>query len=152
MNKFFISALLITSTTIFSQELDQAYLESLPEEIRKDVLSKIDQRETDEKPVYRRQSTMTDKPFSENELEARKLRNRFGDDIFDMMQSTFMPINEPNLDSAYILDFGDTLEIQLIGQKNSIDNLSIKRDGSINIPEIGKIFVSGLSLDDEGYR
>jgi polysaccharide biosynthesis/export protein len=148
MNKFFISALLITSTTIFSQELDQAYLESLPEEIRKDVLSKIDQRETDEKPVYRRQSTMTDKPFSEKELEARKLRNRFGDDIFDMMQSTFMPINEPNLDSAYILDFGDTLEIQLIGQKNSIDNLSIKRDGSINIPEIGKIFVSGLSLDD----
>ena len=148
MNKFFISALLITSTTIFSQELDQAYLESLPEEIRKDVLSKIDQRETDEKPIYRRQSTMTDKPFSEKELEARKLRNRFGDDIFDMMQSTFMPINEPNLDSAYILDFGDTLEIQLIGQKNSIDNLSIKRDGSINIPEIGKIFVSGLSLDD----
>ena len=59
-----------------------------------------------------------------------------------------MPINEPNLDSTYILDFGDTLEIQLIGQKNSIDNLSIKRDGSINIPEIGKIFVSGLSLDE----
>jgi len=148
MNKFFISALLITSTTIFSQELDQAYLESLPENIRKDVLSKIDQRETDEKPIYRRQSTMTDKPFSEEELEARKIRNRFGDNIFDMMQSTFMPINEPNLDSAYILDFGDMLEIQLIGQKNSIDNLSIKRDGSINIPEIGKIFVSGLSLGD----
>jgi protein involved in polysaccharide export with SLBB domain len=36
----------------------------------------------------------------------------------------------------------------LIGQKNSIDNLSIKRDGSINIPEIGKVFVSGLPLDD----
>jgi polysaccharide biosynthesis/export protein len=148
MNRFFISALLITSTTIFSQELDEAYLESLPENIRKDVLSKIDQRETDEKPIYRRQSTMTDKPFSEEELEVRKLRNRYGDNIFDMMQSTFMPINEPNLDSTYILDFGDTLEIQLIGQKNSIDNLSIKRDGSINIPEIGKIFVSGLSLDE----
>ena len=59
-----------------------------------------------------------------------------------------MPINEPNLDSSYILDFGDTLELQLIGQKNSVDDLSLNRDGSINIPEIGKVFVSGLSLDD----
>ena len=74
--------------------------------------------------------------------------DRFGDKIFDMMQSSFMPINEPNIDSSYTLDFGDTLEIQLIGQKNFIEELSIKRDGSINIPEMGKIFVSGLSLGE----
>ena len=54
------------------------------------------------------------------------------------MQTSFMPINEPNFDSSYVLDFGDTLEIQLVGQQNSIDELSIKRDGSINISEIGK--------------
>jgi protein involved in polysaccharide export with SLBB domain len=64
-----------------------------------------------------------------------------------MMQTSFMPINEPNFDSSYILDFGDTLEIQLIGQQNAIEKLSIKRDGSINIPEIGKISVAGLSLE-----
>ena len=148
MNKFLITTLLITSTAIFSQELDDAYLESLPDNIREDVLLKIDQRDEIEKPLYRRQSSMTDKLFSEEEMQDRKIRNRFGDNIFDTMQSSFMPINEPNLDSSYILDFGDTLELQLIGQKDSIDNLSIKRDGSINIAEIGKIFVSGLSLDD----
>jgi protein involved in polysaccharide export with SLBB domain len=148
MNKFLITTLLITSATIFSQEIDESYLNSLPDNIREDVLSKIDKREEDEKPIYRRQSTMTDKPFSEEEMEARKKRNRFGDNIFDTMQSSFMPINEPNLDSSYVLDFGDTLELQLIGQINSIDNLSVKRDGSINIPEIGKLFVSGLPLDD----
>ena len=142
MNRLLITLLLISSATIFSQELDEAYLESLPDNIREDVLLKIDQRDKDEKPIYRRQSSMTDKP------EAKKKINRFGDNIFDTMQSSFMPINEPNLDSSYILDFGDTLELQLIGQKNSVDNLSIKRDGSINIPEIGKVFVSGLSLDD----
>ena len=148
MNKLLITVLLITSAAIFSQELDDAYLESLPDNIREDVLSKIDKRAEDEKPLYRRQSSMTDKLFSEKEMEARKKRNRFGDNIFDTMQSSFMPINEPNLDSSYILDFGDTLELQLIGQKNSIDNLSVKRDGSINIPEMGKLFVSGLSLND----
>mgnify|MGYP001596518306 CR=1 FL=1 len=148
MNKFLITTLLITSAAIISQELDESYLKSLPDNIREDVLLKIDQRDEDEKPIYRRQSSMTDKPFSEEEMEARKKRNRFGDNIFDTMQSSFMPINEPNLDSSYILDFGDTLELQLIGQKNSVDELSVKRDGSINIPEIGKVFVSGLSLDD----
>ena len=28
-----------------------------------------------------------------------------------------MPINEPNLGEEYILDFGDVLEVQIIGQK-----------------------------------
>jgi polysaccharide biosynthesis/export protein len=148
MKKLLITVLLISSAAIFSQELDDAYLESLPDDIREDVLSNIDKRDEEEKPLYRRQSTMTDKPFSEEEMAARKKRNRFGDNIFDTMQSSFMPINEPNLDSSYILDFGDTIELQLIGQKSSVDDLSVKRDGSINIPEIGKVFVSGLSLDD----
>ena len=148
MNKLLITVLLISSVAIFSQELDDAYLESLPDNIREDVLLKIGERDEGEKPLYRRQSSMTDKPFTEEEMAARKKRNRFGDNIFDTMQSSFMPINEPNLDSSYILDFGDTLELQLIGQKNSVDDLSLNRDGSINIPEIGKVFVSGLSLDD----
>ena len=73
--------------------------------------------------------------------------NRFGAKIFNMMQTSFMPINEPNFDSSYVLDFGDTLEIQLVGQQNSIDELSIKRDGSINISEIGKVSVAGLTLE-----
>ena len=154
MNKFLISALVITSITIYSQELDDTYLESLPDSVRKDVLSKIDERKETEKPFYRAQSSMIDKPLRDidqktlEELEKRKERNRFGDNIFDMMQTSFMPINEPNFDSSYIVDYGDTLQIQLIGPKNSIENLLIKRDGSINIPEIGKLFVAGLSLDD----
>ena len=140
MKKFLIPVFLIASIAISSQELDEAYLESLPDSVRDDVLQTIDQREKIDKPVYRRQSSMIDKESVSSD--------RFGDKIFDMMQSSFMPINEPNIDSSYTLDFGDTLEIQLIGQKNFIEELSIKRDGSINIPEMGKIFVSGLSLGE----
>ena len=72
MNKFLITTLLISSAAIFSQELDDAYLESLPDNIREDVLLKINQRDKDEEPVYRRQSSMTDKLFSEKEMESRK--------------------------------------------------------------------------------
>jgi protein involved in polysaccharide export with SLBB domain len=59
-----------------------------------------------------------------------------------------MPTNEPNLDSSYILDFGDIIEIQLVGQEDSTESYRIKRDGSINISDIGKIMLSGLSVND----
>ena len=59
-----------------------------------------------------------------------------------------MPINEPNLSAEYILDFGDTLEIQLVGQKNYQQKFALQRDGSINLPDIGKVILTGLSLDN----
>ncbi|MDA7697231.1 SLBB domain-containing protein [Gammaproteobacteria bacterium] len=139
MKKIFLSALFLLSTTSYSQELDKAYLESLPENVRADVLDKIADREVEDSPVYRRPSSMIKKPLDDSK--------RFGAKIFNMMQTSFMPINEPNFDSSYVLDFGDTLEIQLVGQKNSIEELSIKRDGSINISEIGKVSVAGLTLE-----
>jgi len=143
MKKILLSSLFLASAIVYSQELDldEAYLSSLPESVKQDVLDKIDEKEAKNAPAYRRPSSMINKP------EPVEESSRFGAKIFDMMQTSFMPINEPNFDSSYVLDFGDTLEIQLIGQKNSIEELSVKRDGSINISEIGKIFVAGLSLD-----
>ncbi|MDA7811961.1 SLBB domain-containing protein [Gammaproteobacteria bacterium] len=152
-----------------SQELDQAYLESLPDDVREDVLKQVENREELDKPVYRRPSTMVSKAYCSNTKIDRNTKidqeynnpyvadydnkcvpmsERFGTKFFDMMQSSFMPINEPNFDSSYILDFGDTLELQLIGQINSIDEVLVNRDGSINIPDVGKVFVSGMSLDN----
>ena len=65
-----------------------------------------------------------------------------------MMQTTLMPINEPNFDGSYVLDFGDVLEIQLVGQESLLERMPVNRDGSISIPNIGKIYVSGLSLSE----
>ena len=145
MKKIFLLACLVVSAVIYSQELDEAYLQSLPESVREDVLNKIEAKDDLDKPVYRRASTFIDKDQGEDKEIDNKL---FGSDFFDVMQTSFMPINEPNLDSSYVLDFGDVLEIQLIGQKDQIDNYSINRDGSINLPDIGRLNLSGLSLND----
>ena len=72
----------------------------------------------------------------------------FGSDFFSTYQSTYMPINEPNLSPTYILDFGDVLDIQLIGQRDENESFQIKRDGSINLPDIGPVVIAGLSLND----
>ena len=128
------------SHNIIGQEFDPDFLASLPEEVRSDLLNQVDAREALEEEQFRRPSTFIERPDIESE--------RFGINIFSMMQTSLMPVNEPNFDSGYILDFGDQLQLQLVGQKSSFISLLINRDGSVNIPEVGKIFLSGLTLGE----
>ena len=118
-------------------------LESLPKEIREQVLQSNELKQELEEPNYRR-------PDSSLELKEsdETVLSRFGMRIFKSMQTSFMPVNEPNVDSEYILDFGDVLEIQLVGPKSYIQKTDIKRDGSISVKDLGKIFLSGLNLGD----
>jgi len=157
MKKIILLSFFILPLILTSQEISEEYLESLPASVKEDVLKGIDDRDNKNKPVYRRPSTMVKKDNTEfaqykefqNSKNEKNLDTniRFGKSIFDSVQSSFMPINEPNLDGSYILDFGDVLEVQLIGQKDKIEELPINRDGSISVTEIGKIYVAGLSLD-----
>lgn len=138
---------------ISAQEIDEEYLSSLPEDVREDVLERVKLKKETEKPVYRKASTEIDKIdledyYDDKDDKEEKKPGIFGEAFFDTIQSSFMPINEPNLDGFYVLDFGDVLEIQLIGQVDSVEEYPIKRDGSINLPNVGKISLSGLSLSD----
>lgn len=145
--KIFILVLIFSSTHLLAQELDEKYLESLPEEMRKDILDQANDRDELEKPKYRNDTSQLDKQKVRDEDEDENNRDKiFGEDFFSTYQSTFMPVNEPNFDSEYILDYGDVLKIQLIGTKNSIESYEILRNGTINIPDIGNISLSGLSL------
>ncbi len=171
MKKLILYIYFIFPLFLISQDLNDAYLESLPEDVREDVLKEMKDQEEDALPTYRRPSTMIEKQkalaerlaiakamldelaadFDESDIDMlTKPQKRFGNSIFNLMQSSFMPINEPNFDGSYILDFGDVLEIQTVGQNNDLarpKEIPVKRDGSINVPDIGKIFVAGLSLE-----
>ena len=161
----FIAFLCLIVPIIFAQELDDAFLDSLPEGVKEDVLDKVNiKKDQIDSPVYRSASSKVDKDKLEQEELERNIEEIlrrvekelkkddkpkiFGEEFFDTIQTSFMPINEPNLDASYVLDFGDVIEIQLIGLENNTNNYSVKRDGSISITDIGKIFVSGLALGD----
>ena len=137
--KILVISLFLSSLDSFSQTFDESFLDSLPAEVRSDLLEQRSNENLMQETQYRRPSTFIEKPPEDS--------NRFGMSIFSMMQSTLMPLNEPNFDSDYVLDFGDKLEIQLIGSKSLTVQPVIKRDGSINMPDLGKIFLSGMSLD-----
>ena len=140
--KTYAFILLISSMSIFSfsQELDEAFLKSLPSDVASRLLEESSNKAAQESPQYRRPSTFIKKPAPTS--------NRFGANIFSMMQSSLMPFNEPNFDGLYILDFGDEIKLQLVGQKSSMEILRVARDGSVNIKDVGNLNIAGLSLNE----
>ena len=73
MRKTSFILLLVTSTLyISSQEYNEAYLNSLPEAVREDVIERINEQKVPEKASYRR--------LSETDSGIKKTPN--GDDIF----------------------------------------------------------------------
>lgn len=147
----FLSVSLLSAQQFSDQQFDEEFLKSLPYDVAQDLLKRSKEKDKLEETQYRRPSTFTEKPeeddISEKTKEELKKELRFGSKIFSLMQSTFMPLNEPNFDSNYVLDYGDQLELQLTGSKSITSIIDIKRDGSINIDDIGKIFLSGKSLE-----
>ena len=89
-----------------------------------------------------------EKRFSDSDTKNIQALERFGSSFFKTIQSSFMPINIPNLSGEYILDVGDQLNIILSGDSRSVvESLEIQRDGSILIPKYGKVSLVGLSLN-----
>ena len=140
----FINIFIILGFSIFtlSQDIDKDYLESLPIEIREDLIERANEKSDTEKKVYRssENSSKIKKEVTEEEVEI------FGKSFFRTIQTSFMPTNEPNLDDSYVLDYGDSLSIQLIGSVDSIDEYSISRSGVINLIGIGELNLAGLTL------
>tara|TARA_B100000963_G_scaffold358362_1_gene382856 strand:+ start:21102 stop:22937 length:1836 start_codon:yes stop_codon:yes gene_type:complete len=166
MNKFLnkILTILIVASSGFtmSQEVNEDFINSLPDDLLKEVISD-EEKEYDEDVYYSDNSKINKTSIELQRLmrDAKKLElqlenlskeepelKRFGETIFTSFQTTFMPINEPNVDPKYVVDVGDGIRLQVIGSLNLDEKLRVSRDGSINVPEIGKIFVAGLELNE----
>ena len=171
MKKLIILSLLFPFFCIQAQELDESFLGSLPDDVREDLEKRADQQGKSSEPNYRSSQYSSKLKQAEElsdlktriEVDLIELRKRlegedalkigselklFGSDFFSTYQTSFMPLNEPNPDSSYTLDAGDIINIQLIGQKDFIEDFPINGDGSINIPDIGKLVLAGLNLNE----
>ncbi len=170
MNKLRLLPILLSVFIVDAQQLDENYLNSLPDDIKDDLLERAGENVDNSEENYRSslysskleqaEELIKLKKRLESDLEELERRLKtdddlfitkdleiFGYDFFRTFQTSFMPINEPNPDSSYTLDSGDILNIQLIGQTDFIENFNVNGDGSLNIPDIGKLNVAGLTLN-----
>lgn len=165
-----IFALLIAFTSE-AQELNEDFLNSLPDDIKKDLEEKNTNQGSNSKENYKpylyssklRQAEELIKLKERLELDLLELERRlsfdedlsinedlklYGSDFFNTFQTSFMPINEPNPNADYLLDVGDVLNIQLVGQNDNVDDYIINGDGSIALENIGKVTLAGLTLKE----
>lgn len=158
------SCLFIYSISLFSQSqsmpnvsnLDKDYLESLPKSVQEDILDEMNKQQSEtKKNLQRRPSSKLLKSELvreweefKNKKELDKKSERYGLRLFKTMQSSFMPLNEPNFGSDYVLDYGDIIKIYKYGRGNAdIFDVEIGRDGSVILPDIGKISLAGLNFE-----
>jgi protein involved in polysaccharide export with SLBB domain len=166
-HNLFISFFLLYSFQSFAQDtLDQSFLEGLPESIKDQV--KIENslnKEEELTTLFRSETSIEknkvilnrlkaeiialDKKLSNDEsMESNKDLFKFGANFFNTLQSSFMPINVPNIGGDYVVDVGDTFEILLTGKLDVKEEFLVGRDGSISIEKIGKVNVAGKKLSE----
>jgi polysaccharide biosynthesis/export protein len=68
----------------------------------------------------------------------------FGYDLFANVPTTFAPATDIPVPADYVVGPGDTLEVQLIGQRGGQFTLTVGRDGVVDFPELGPIAVAGM--------
>ena len=155
----------VLSNAVTSQELNEAFLKSLPKSIQEDFLN-ADADETLSDNFNERPETRIRKVESgidaikdqikslETQLEREDKKDDFiifGSNFFNSYQSSFAPINELNFAADYVLDVGDVLNIQSSANTSigsSKQKVVVARDGSINIPKVGQINVAGMPYEE----
>ena len=169
MKKLFLSFICLyaffLSNAVISQELNEAFLQSLPKSIQEDFLSSSDDDNLSEN-FNDRPETRIRKAESgidaikdqiqslESQLTRDDTKNEliiFGSNFFNSYQSSFAPTNELNFSADYVLDVGDVLNIQSPGNTSIGGNkqkLVVTRDGSVNIPKVGQINVAGMPYEE----
>jgi len=162
LTTFICFFVIFLSNSVISQELNKAFLESLPKSIQEDFLSADgDEDLTDnfnERPetrIRKVESGIDDIKDQIQSLESQLNREDtkdemiiFGSNFFDSYQTSFAPINQQNFSSDYVIDVGDVLSVQTLGSIKVNKKLTVSRDGSINIPNIGIVLVAGLPYAD----
>lgn len=76
----------------------------------------------------------------------------FGQNLFNNVPTTFAPLDTAQVNPDYVIGPGDGLQIRGWGMVDIDVDVTVDRGGSINIPRVGNIKVSGIKYRDlQGY-
>jgi len=86
-----------------------------------------------------------DSPLAPAAPTTRNLQ-QFGYSLFESRVSTFAPVANVPVNDEYVIGPGDQLKMLMWGRINNTLSLTVNRDGSVSIPEIGPMQVAGLTF------
>lgn len=96
-----------------------------------------------------RQNNGENEPDESGDIFENKI---FGHDIFRSKLLSFEPNMSLAVASTYLLGAGDELIVDVYGASASSKKLKVAPDGTVTIPKIGPVGVSGLTVDQAQSR
>lgn len=72
----------------------------------------------------------------------------FGSNLFRNAPSTFAPVTGAQVTADYVIGPGDEIRLSATGQLNQQGSFVVDRAGTITIPQVGTVTVSGLRFDE----
>lgn len=169
-NCYYFIFLYLFTVSLFAQniiddpDLSEEFLSSLPPEVVETLKQNNKKDKGSNEELLRYDTSLQDtevllqtlqKQIDElrfrldDDSKARSSSDRFGDNFFSSIQTTFAPFDLANFSNDYILGPGDKLDITIISSELNDDfTITINKRGVIVIPNIGEVNISGRSLND----
>lgn len=133
------------------QQLD--LLKNLPPDQQKALIEKATQGRSDHKADAPLSTPVTERPKAADSVAATNALfpespdlKPFGYDLFSSVPTTFAPATDIPVPAEYVLGPGDTLDVQLIGERGGRYTLTVNRDGTVDFPSLGPIAVAGMKF------
>lgn len=146
-NYLFLSLSLL-SVCSFTQEIDQTLLSqlSLDEiEAAREVLESQSIIVPESQDIPEIEESLVS---NITEIEGELSSDKFGYDFFSTMPTSLSAVGDLPLPADYRISLRDQFRVILTGSRDQIFNLNVNLDGTILFPELGSIYVVGLTFSE----
>jgi protein involved in polysaccharide export with SLBB domain len=143
-NNLLLSIIFFT-TFSFTQEVDQELLSNLSiDEIEaaKELLESQNILELENQDIPEIEESLV----AVENIDDESASNKFGYDFFSSMPTSLSAIGDLPLPTDYKISLRDQLRVILSGSRDQIFNLNVNLDGTILFPELGSVYIAGLTF------
>jgi len=136
----FISLTQVLDSSILSQLTPEQLVEA-QEILKGDDTADIDSQEL---PEIEETLVMNEDEELDTELSIKK----FGYDFFSTMPTSLSAVGDLPLPNDYKISLRDQFKVILSGSRDQIFNLNVNLDGTVLFPELGSVYVAGLTFKE----
>ncbi len=149
---FLLISISLFSVFSITQSIDPSLLTQLsPEQIRaaQEVLVTQDTMQLENEALPEIEESLVTK---EEEIIDGSSPKRFGYDFFSSMPTSLSAVGDLPLPNDYKISLKDQFKVILSGSRDQIFNLNVNLDGTILFPELGSVYVAGLTFEEVKER
>ena len=131
----------------FAQTIDSVLLSQLSSEeisIAQEVLEIENILDSEDQELLSIEETLEENRKITDEIYSKK----FGYDFFSAMPTSLSAVGDLPLPNDYKISLKDQFKVILSGSRDQIFNLNVNLDGTILFPELGSIYVAGLTFEE----